>query len=58
MSADDFDPAKIEQMRVEFVECDNCPGGYGWIRNGFYIYRCSACHGTGVISVEKEGEHE
>lgn len=48
-----FDPAKIEQMQVEFKTCPHC-GGAGYRNNSIYSFTCPVCHGTG--DVEKEGQ--
>jgi hypothetical protein len=50
----DFDPAKIEQMEVEFDICPHC-GGEGIRNNGLYAFNCPVCFGTGAIEVKKEG---
>ena len=48
----DFNPAQIEQMQVEFVECDNCQDGS--VTNGLWWYTCPKCNGTCEVEV-KEG---
>lgn len=50
---DNFDPAKIEQMEVEFMTCPHC-GGEGLRNNGIYTFTCPVCHGTGDVP-KKEG---
>lgn len=47
----DFDPAKIEQMEVEFDICPHC-NGEGMVFNGICCYNCPKCFGTG--EAEKE----
>ena len=54
MTPDDFNPAEIEAMQVEFVECPNCKG-VGQLEAGPFIFRCNRCFGTGCV--EKEGEN-
>lgn len=49
----DFDPAKIEQMEVEFDICPHC-GGEGIRNNGLYTFNCPVCFGTGAVEVKKE----
>jgi len=44
----DFDPAKIEQMKVELETCTHC-GGEGTKCNGLYTFTCPVCHGTGEV---------
>lgn len=45
---DEFDVAKIEQMKVEFKTCYHC-GASGTRNNGIYTFNCSKCNGCGEI---------
>ena len=59
----DFDPAKIEQMQVEFKPCPHCGGaGYAKAKElvdprcfGFVTrIICPVCFGTGEVEMEVE----
>ena len=50
---DNFDPAKIEQMDVEFMTCPHC-AGEGLRNNGIYTFTCPVCHGTGDVPKKEE----